>query len=65
MPVPMNVTRIRIDRKTGKEITRETIGTREMSDNDFAKGCTSLFTGMNIDDFLVQARESVAAGGRE
>lgn len=51
---------IRIDRKTGKEISRESLGPRTVPDKEACEALTILLTGMTIKECCKKMKEDLS-----
>lgn len=46
----LDIVRISIDRRNGKEIGKEVIGQKAIEDKQFKEGCVRFVTGLSIDE---------------
>ncbi len=53
----MDLTTVKFDRKTGKEICRWKSGTKEIPDDELAEGYCLLLTGMTTQEVVAKMRE--------
>lgn len=46
----LDIVRISVDRKNGKEIGKEVIGQKAIEDKQFKEGCVRFMTGLSVEE---------------
>lgn len=57
----MNIVRISIDRKSGREIRREVIGMKTIDDEQYKEGCVRFLTGLSVEESYKKIKEAMNA----
>lgn len=58
----LNIMRISIDRRNGKEIGKEVIGQKAIEDKQFKEGCVRFMTGLSVEEAFQFLCKQMAEG---